>query len=82
MLAVLGCLLAAAQVHAHEAGLYDIQHSCISCDFEDIAAHGAAPVAAFALTPQLPDAELYSFYGFASALCLIHTSIRAPPQLS
>ena len=82
MLAMLGCLLAATQVHAHESGLHDVQHSCISCDLEDITAYGAAPAAVFVLADRTSDIEVYSYIGCTSAPHISFTSIRAPPHLS
>ena len=79
MLAMLGCLLAASQLHAHEAGLHDVDHACISCDLEDIVSHGAVPVSTFALKTdvQSSDVVFYRSYTFTPAFSF--SSIRAPP---
>ncbi|MDT8376284.1 MAG: hypothetical protein RQ867_06020 [Mariprofundaceae bacterium] len=82
MLAMLGCLLAASQLHAHETGLHDVDHACISCDLEDITAHGVAPTATFALADRTSDVEVCSYTACASVPHLSFTSIRAPPLLS
>jgi thiamine monophosphate kinase len=79
---MLGCLLAATQVHAHQSGLHDINHTCISCDLEDIAAHGAAPTATFALAVQASDIEVHLYTSCVSATHLSFSSIRAPPLFS
>ena len=79
LLALLGCLLAASQMHVHEAGLYAIDHTCISCDLEDVVAHGAAPSSSFVLPQPMADAELVSSRGFFLTSYRTLTSIRAPP---
>ena len=79
MLAMLGCLLAASQLHAHEAGLHDVDHACIGCDLEDIVSHGAIPASAFALKTDVQSSDVIVYTGYAFTLPLSFSSIRAPP---
>jgi len=79
LLALLGCLLAASQMHVHEAGFYAADHTCISCDLEDIVAHGVAPSNAFMLLQPMADTEVVSSRHFLLTSHRTLTSIRAPP---
>lgn len=82
MLAMLGCLLAASQLHAHETGLHDVDHACISCDVEDIAAHGAAPTAFFLFQQQLLTTEVFVCLSSLPVQVTAFGTIRAPPYFS
>jgi len=79
---MLSCLIAASQLHAHEAGLHDVEHACISCDLEDIVSHGAVTSSFhFAIVPETEtDNAPVSF----TRVCGDHYAyaIRAPPALS
>lgn len=80
MLALIGCLLAAASsLHAHEQGLYDIDHACISCDLEDMSAHGALPAAAAVAAPQVLSARTESVCTHIATADPVRLPIRAPP---
>ena len=79
MVALLGCLLAASQLHAHEAGLHDIDHICLSCDLEDVASHGIAPENLSSLTVLLQDSLATSQNRCFKVLCQSFSQIRAPP---
>jgi len=79
MLAMLGCLLAATQLHAHEAGLHDIDHACISCDLEDVLSHGAVPALLFSLNAQPAESVITAYITHAYTVSQSFSSIRAPP---
>jgi len=76
---MLGCLLAATQLHAHETGLHDIDHGCISCDLEDVLSHGAVPETVFSLKADMHIAEVAFYAGYNHSARSSFISIRAPP---
>ncbi|MFC1536701.1 hypothetical protein ACFL19_00440 [Pseudomonadota bacterium] len=81
-IAMLGCLMAASQLHAHESGLHDIDHACISCDLEDVVSHGAVTSAIFSLEMALQESEDVAYASHACTSLLSFSSIRAPPSHS
>ena len=82
LFAMLGCLLAASQLHAHEAGLYDVDHACLSCDLEHVVAHGAVPATAPTSSLQMPDTCVGSENNYISFAEYAFQQIRAPPTCS
>ncbi len=79
---MLGCLLAASQLHAHEFGLHTLNHTCISCDIDDITAHGAAPASSLLLQKHLFEGVDLSSASNVSCQLLTLSAIRAPPRFS
>lgn len=75
-------LLAASQLHAHEAGMHDANNSCISCDFEDIAAHGSAPASSLPLQPRIVESALFFSVDYTYIAQPFFGAIRAPPLFS
>ena len=80
--AMLASLLAASQLHAHETGIHDANHSCISCDVEDIAAHGSAPASPLILQPRIADDQRFISVDYAYTVHAFFGAIRAPPLFS
>jgi len=82
IVALLGCLMAAAEVHAHETGLHDVEHTCLSCDFEDVVSHGVA----VSFTPPLKlsahEQSEYLYYSSYFDFNGYKYRIRAPPHIS
>jgi len=80
MLALIGCLLAASTLHTHEPGLYDVGHTCVSCDLEELNAHGALP----AMAPRLPDSfnaeKPCTVCRSVNLFAIQQSSIRGPPH--
>lgn len=82
MLAMFGCLLAASQLHAHESGIHDQNHTCISCDIDDITAHGAAPANSLLLQKKAIEGVELRYAISVSYQLAVHSAIRAPPYSS
>lgn len=80
--AMLASLLAASQIHAHETGMHDANQSCISCDVEDIAAHGSAPASSLIPQPRIVDNPLFFSVDYAYTAHAFFGAIRAPPLFS
>ena len=79
---MLGCLLAASQLHAHESGLHDLNHFCISCGIDDVTAHGAAPATIVLLQNDAFETVLFLYTSSRSFQTVTFRAIRAPPCLS
>jgi len=71
--------LAASQLHAHETGLHDIDHACISCDLEDVFSHGAIPSSPFSLKTQPVESKTAAYTTYTYTISQSFSSIRAPP---
>ena len=79
LLAMLGCLLAASLLHAHETGLHDIDHTCISCELEEILSHAAVPSSPLALKTQPVESKTAAYTTYTYTISQPFSSIRAPP---
>jgi len=83
MLAIVGCLWSAGTVHNHDGGLYALDSVCISCDLEDLVAHGAAVTTTVAITSSLSHIEpAVSAAAYHVTAARAAASIRAPPFFS
>ena len=76
---MLGCLLAAVQVHAHESGIQDVDHACISCDLEALGAHAAMPSSFDAACLTCVGKESADSYSMPLILAESSSDIRGPP---
>ncbi len=83
MVALLLCLWSVASVHSHESGLHTLGDSCISCNLEDVTAHGSGITLVVQPNPNLSFIEpTRSFAALRAAAARAAAPIRAPPLFS
>jgi len=79
MLAMLGSMWAAIDLHQHEDGLHQ-PGQCVACSLEDSVAHGfTLHVANLTVTPRVAFSPISRLAELNTLACTRLVSIRAPP---